>query len=137
MEHSAEPPVPHPPEKPSAAMRLCWDAQRLLSCLLMSKLTSAGSALLLLLPWWIGPCGMLAHLLSEMWPPQPPAPCGCLPLPRREHLGPWWVMLLIGLNPRCSSRNALPGRAHQLGDLVSMINLLAFMSLNQTLKHRP
>lgn len=44
-----------------------WEAQRLLSCLLLStRLISAGSTLLFfLLPWWAGPRGMLVHLPSE------------------------------------------------------------------------
>lgn len=98
--HPATPPA-SPGSSTPVALGLCWEAQRLLSYLLMSRPTSAGSALFLLLPWWVGPCGMSAHPIcfQQCGCPQPVSHHGCLLLPQQERLGP---------GERCFWTNSIP-----------------------------
>lgn len=65
-----------------------WGAQRLLSCLLLSGLISAGSTLLsFLLPWWAGRVGCQSICLQKRATPAC-FPHGCPPFAQLDPLAP-------------------------------------------------
>lgn len=119
-----------------AAQQQPWGAQRLLSCLLLSGLISAGSTLLsFLLPWWAGRVGCQSICLQKRATPAC-FPHGCPPFAQLDPLAPMSDVSERIQSPVLQSE-CIAGGARRRDDLASTINLPAFMSLNQTLKHRP